>query len=201
MFLQTSRRIGKNLIRRSDLRKTVIKSFFNTDVTKNDGKITAETQEKIEEGSPLSFVQLPDDGHHEVSVLQWYKGVGDEVKVEEALCEIDTPEYSYDLQADVEGFLTQILKRGGSEKLSPGTKIAVIGDVAQAELVVKEMKENSASIEDYLLTLGEKYTSYIQPLKQDGFDTVEELQNATLEDLEELGIKTGHAKLILKKLE
>lgn len=55
-------------------------------------------------------LSIPDDGLHSVvTVKEWYKQEGDFISESEAICEIETPDFSYDFQSDVSGFLAKII--------------------------------------------------------------------------------------------
>ena len=59
-------------------------------------------------------LSIPDDGlHGSVTVMEWYKEEGEYVEEQEALCEIETPDFTYDFQSDVSGYLARILVRHG----------------------------------------------------------------------------------------
>ena len=67
------------------------------------------------------------DSMEEGTVLQWLKGVGDEVAVGEALVEIETDKANMAYESDVAGTLTEIVVQEG-ETVPIGTVIAKVGD-------------------------------------------------------------------------
>jgi pyruvate dehydrogenase E2 component (dihydrolipoamide acetyltransferase) len=73
------------------------------------------------------------DSMEEGTVLQWLKGVGDEVAVGEALVEIETDKANMAYESDVAGTLSEILV-GEGETVAIGTVIAKVGeDGAEAQ--------------------------------------------------------------------
>jgi len=71
------------------------------------------------------------DSMEEGTILQWLKGVGDEIAVGEELVEIETDKANMAYEADVAGTLTEIVAKEG-ETLPIGSTIARIGDRGQA---------------------------------------------------------------------
>jgi pyruvate dehydrogenase E2 component (dihydrolipoamide acetyltransferase) len=67
------------------------------------------------------------DSMEEGTVLQWLKGVGDEIAVGDELVEIETDKANMAYEADVAGTLTEILVDEG-ETVAIGTPIARVGD-------------------------------------------------------------------------
>ncbi|HSS04384.1 MAG TPA: dihydrolipoamide acetyltransferase family protein [Solirubrobacterales bacterium] len=67
------------------------------------------------------------DSMEEGTILQWLKGVGDEVAVGDELVEIETDKANMAYESDVAGTLTEILAQEG-ETLPIGTPIARVGD-------------------------------------------------------------------------
>jgi pyruvate dehydrogenase E2 component (dihydrolipoyllysine-residue acetyltransferase) len=67
------------------------------------------------------------DSMEEGTVLQWLKGVGDEVAVGEPLVEIETDKANMAYESDVAGTLSEILVQEG-ETVAIGTPIAKVGD-------------------------------------------------------------------------
>ena len=67
------------------------------------------------------------DSMEEGTILQWLKGVGDEVTVGDELVEIETDKANMAYESDVAGTLTEILAQEG-ETLPIGSTIARVGD-------------------------------------------------------------------------
>jgi pyruvate dehydrogenase E2 component (dihydrolipoamide acetyltransferase) len=67
------------------------------------------------------------DSMEEGTVLQWLKGVGDEVAIGEALVEIETDKANMAYESDVAGTLSEILV-GEGETVAIGTVIAKVGE-------------------------------------------------------------------------
>ena len=63
----------------------------------------------------------------EGTVSAWHKKVGEEVKQDEVLLDVETDKVATEIQAPVAGILTQVLVREG-ETVVVGTVLAVIGD-------------------------------------------------------------------------
>lgn len=47
------------------------------------------------------------------SISQWYKHIGDEVAEGDALCEVETPSYSFDFIVNNSGYLSEVLVHTG----------------------------------------------------------------------------------------
>ncbi len=71
------------------------------------------------------------DSMEEGTILKWLKGAGDEVAVGDALAEIETDKATMTYEADVAGYLTEIVAEEG-DTLAIGSPIAVVGDGAAA---------------------------------------------------------------------
>ena len=63
----------------------------------------------------------------EGTVSAWHKKVGEEVKLDEVLLDVETDKVATEIQAPVAGILTQVLV-GEGETVVVGTVLAVIGD-------------------------------------------------------------------------
>ena len=69
------------------------------------------------------------DSMEEGTILQWLKGVGDEVAVGDELVEIETDKANMAYESDVAGTLSEILVQEG-ETVAIGTPIATVGDAS-----------------------------------------------------------------------
>jgi pyruvate dehydrogenase E2 component (dihydrolipoamide acetyltransferase) len=70
------------------------------------------------------------DSMEEGTILQWLKGVGDEVAVGDELVEIETDKANMAYESDVAGTLSEILVQEG-ETVAIGTPIATVGDASE----------------------------------------------------------------------
>ncbi|MGH2849902.1 MAG: lipoyl domain-containing protein, partial [Solirubrobacteraceae bacterium] len=70
------------------------------------------------------------DSMEEGTLLKWLKAAGDEVRVGEALAEIETDKATMTYEADAAGFLEPLAKEG--DTLAIGAVIARLADSAEA---------------------------------------------------------------------
>jgi len=79
-------------------------------------------------------IKLPGLGQtsDEMSILTWYKNVGDTVSVGEPLLCVETDKAQVDVESAEDGVLLEILASPG-EVLSSGVTIAIVGDAAHAQ--------------------------------------------------------------------
>jgi len=192
-----------------------------------------EEKENVEEKPIVPIVlRAPDDGaNHQVTVSEWYKSEGDEVEAGEAICEIDSPEFSYDYQTSVSGVVAKIIARTGTSDIEPGDTLAYLAESAEAlegvlnvlekeEAKKKELAEalNESSVEaeaiidsenvsdeellSWLKNVREDFAvKYAKLFKEEGFDSKATIETITEDDLKQMDIKTGHLRLLLKHIQ
>jgi pyruvate dehydrogenase E2 component (dihydrolipoamide acetyltransferase) len=92
----------------------------------------------------MAEVVLPrlSDSMEEGTVLQWLKGVGDEVAVGDELVEIETDKANMAYESDVAGTLTEILVEEG-ETVAIGTPIARVGGAGESPAAAPEKQEEA----------------------------------------------------------
>ena len=65
--------------------------------------------------------------------------------------------------------------------------------------ITRETEQQQGSTKFIMTSLGERYLVYIDKLREEGYDSIEELKYCNLEELiTEVGMKKGHAKRLLK---
>lgn len=153
-------------------------------------------------------VLVPDEGHHSATLMEWYKKENDKIVADEELCEIDTPEYSYSVTAKFDGYLAKIIAKQGNDDIEPGDVLCYICEDEEDLEDLRSLGENETTeakenfeLNGWLEEIDEKYTKYTKVFIDEGFETLEELQTLDKTDLEGMGIKKGHAKVILSKLD
>jgi len=203
--------------------------WFSTEITtSNDEKEELSKENKQEQGHEQEVVPIrqsaPDDGvHHNVTVLEWYKGEGDSVEANEALCEIDTPEFSYDFQSSVGGVIAKIVAPAGTE-VEPGDTLVYLAeneDTREAVVSFLEEKKNKNQKNDsktskdedvndqyqddelqkWLRSVKEEFVEYADVFRKEGFDSLEAIETLTEDDLQQMEIKKGHSRILLKSIE
>ena len=83
-------------------------------------------QEKIK-------VILPDDGHPSCDLKICYPAIGDAIKSDDVLCEIETPDYTYDFEAIDEGFLAKIMLPSGTKGVEPWKATSTLESKVKAQ--------------------------------------------------------------------
>ena len=78
-------------------------------------------------------VILPDDGHPSCDLKICYPAIGDAIKSDDVLCEIKTPDYTYDFEATDEGFLAKIMVPSGTKGVEPGRTTSTLESTVKAE--------------------------------------------------------------------
>ena len=211
-------------------------------------------------------LKLPDDGHKVASIVSWAKLEGDEVKVNDVVCEIDTSEYTYDFQSQESGVLAKILVGAGA-RIGPGTVLAYLSKTkdqvvplhaAIAEIESKRLAAAAAAraaaalapapppelaavlaaaaepaleaapdvpatatpapaaaapasgagagseaegVSRFLARLESDMSQYASRFVADGFDSLAAIETLQVKDLEEMGVKKGHVRIIMKGIE
>lgn len=159
----------------------------------------------------FSAVLVRDDGYHRVKLTRWLKQEFEWVKENEELCEIETPDYFYSITAKFDGYLAKIIPPEGTKDLEPGDILCYLcedkEDMNELRDVIdmdeeehSDLADSDFDLKDWLEKVDPKYTKYVTVLEEAGYESVQELHTLTREDLEKLGVKSGHAKVILSKL-
>ncbi|CAI5736742.1 unnamed protein product [Peronospora destructor] len=90
-------------------------------------------------------------GAADVTLTKWYVQEGAAVKDGTHMCEIDTPDLSFQLESGDEGFIARLLVDEGVNNIFPGKPLAIIVPTkAEVEQFVKVLKENPHCIEGYV---------------------------------------------------
>ncbi|CAH0486927.1 unnamed protein product [Peronospora farinosa] len=90
-------------------------------------------------------------GAAEATLTKWYVQEGVAVKDGTHMCEIDTPDLSFQLESGDEGYIARLLVGEGVNNISPGKPLAIIVPTeADVDQFVKVLKENPHCIEGYV---------------------------------------------------
>ncbi|TDH65634.1 hypothetical protein CCR75_001811 [Bremia lactucae] len=74
----------------------------------------------------LNLMQEVGCGDEEIKLTKWYVREGATVKDGTHMCEIDTPDLSFQLESGDEGFVAQLLVAEGTTNISPNQPLAII---------------------------------------------------------------------------
>uniref|UniRef100_K3XCB9 Lipoyl-binding domain-containing protein n=1 Tax=Globisporangium ultimum (strain ATCC 200006 / CBS 805.95 / DAOM BR144) TaxID=431595 RepID=K3XCB9_GLOUD len=86
-----------------------------------------------------------------VTVSKWHIGEGNEVKDGAPMCEIDTPDLTFVLEAGDEGYIAKIFVQEGAAHVAPGQPLAVIvPEESDIEPFLDALKANPKAIEGYV---------------------------------------------------
>jgi len=180
--------------------------FCSTTSDKQQEDITKIVQEAIK-------VVLPDDGHPFCDVVSWYPAIGDSIKTDDLLCEIETPDYSYDFEARDDGYLAKVMIPGGAKGVEPGTILAYLAkepehipivDAFFSPPVEKEevvIPSDASELEAFLSSLENDMSGYVDTFSTDGFDSLASIATITKSDLASMGVKKGHIRVIMKGIQ
>ena len=84
-------------------------------------------------------------------------------------------------------------------------EVQVVSDLARAENTVEEepleeeVEKKESEVERLLEELG--LLRYAEVLEEEGYDSLAAVETLTSEDLKEMGLKKGHRKVLLSRLE
>lgn len=137
-------------------------------------------------------------------ITSWDKVVGDKIAVDEALCQIDTDQFSYAYTSEYEGYLAKILFEAGEHDIPPGTEIAIISPTKEGLSYLAAQHEaphENCSVEEWLSKLPGDMRIYSEAFKNEGFDTMEAVKMLVKEDLVAMGVKKGHIRIIMASVE
>ena len=147
-------------------------------------------------------IYLQESDAHTYKLVEWYKGVGDLVEEEESLCEIETDLFTFDIPAPHDGILAKQVKATGSI-LEEEELIATMVNTEDDFEVYKKIAnpiDLDLSVEKWLINLcpDSKLDQYAAKFVEEGFDSIEAIKMVDEDDLADMKLKKGHAKMILK---
>ena len=147
-------------------------------------------------------IYLQETDAHTYKLVEWYKGVGDSVEEEDSLCEIETDLFTFDIPAPHGGILAKQVKAAGSI-LNEEELIATMVNTEDDFEVYKKIAnpiDLDLSVEKWLINLcpDSKLDQYAAKFVEEGFDSIEAIKMVDKDDLDDMKIKKGHAKMILK---
>ena len=147
-------------------------------------------------------IYLQETDAHTYKLVEWYKGVGDSVEEEDSLCEIETDLFTFDIPAPHGGVLAKQVKAAGSI-LNEEELIATMVNTEDDFEVYKKIAnpiDLDLSVEKWLINLcpDSKLDQYAAKFVEEGFDSIEAIKMVDKDDLDDMKIKKGHAKMILK---
>ncbi|CAI5716421.1 unnamed protein product [Hyaloperonospora brassicae] len=90
-------------------------------------------------------------GASRTTLSKWYVQEGAVVQDGTHMCEIDTPDVTFQLESGDVGVIARLLVREGTRNVAPGQPLAIIVPTeAEAEQFVQALKENPRCIEGYI---------------------------------------------------
>ena len=179
-------------------RSVMATRYSTTSRANEDDDSKSTVSEKID----VHEIYLQETDAHTYKLVEWYKGVGDLVEEEDSLCEIETDLFTFDIPAPHDGVLAKQVKATGSI-LQEEDLIATMVNT-EDDFEVYKQKSNpidlDLSLENWLINLcpDSKLDQYAAKFVEEGFDSIEAIKMVDKDDLDEMKIKKGHAKMILK---
>ncbi len=80
--------------------------------------------------SKASKLVVPDDGHDEVQVISWAVSQGDMVDIGDIICEIETPDYSYNFESMYSGFVANLMVEPNTV-IKPGSLLCYLANTKE----------------------------------------------------------------------
>jgi 2-oxoglutarate dehydrogenase E2 component (dihydrolipoamide succinyltransferase) len=111
------------------------------------------------------------EGVEEVTITRWLKRVGDSVKPNETLLEVETDKITTEVVADHSGTLVEIKVNEG-DKARVGSVVAILGDKSEADARRDELKNGDTHVNNASIAIDnpkskiekQKYTGRISPV-------------------------------------
>lgn len=149
----------------------------------------------------INEIYLTETDAHTYKLVEWYKHVGDEVKEEDSLCEIETDLFTFDVPAPHNGILAKQVKATGSNLMEEELVALMVGSKEDFEKYKEQANpiDVDLSVEKWLVNLcpDSKLDQYAEQFIVEGFDSIKAMKMIDVEDLKDMGVKKGHIKLII----
>jgi hypothetical protein len=176
-----------------------VKLFSTTNKINNNN--TNDQPASDSDSMGINEIYLTETDAHTYKLVEWYKHVGDEVKEEDSLCEIETDLFTFDIPAPHNGILAKQVKATGSNLMKEELVALMVGSKEDFEKYREQANpiDVDLSVEKWLVNLcpDSKLDQYAEQFIIEGFDSIKAMKMIDVEDLKDMGVKKGHIKLII----
>jgi pyruvate/2-oxoglutarate dehydrogenase complex dihydrolipoamide acyltransferase (E2) component len=165
------------------------------------------TSKTLPEG--ISRLEYPEDMQHcnEATLSNWLLKEGDHISADDSVCEIRTAAFSFQIPLEDGGYLAKIVVPEGMTGLSEGQTLALIADTKADLELVRDLEYKSSDVSHashvvfdvsvWLAAINDDLLEYEDTLHKEGFDCPSALVTLTEGDLINMGVRTGHRRLLL----